>query len=59
MTDPTPTFDRPPPPESHWSLFAHMSNEHELTLLDSELEDIINLCEQIIKARERQRRVQP
>ena len=51
-----PTFDQAYPPlQSNWWLFRYMSIEHDMTLLDSELEDIINLCEQIIKARERKR----
>lgn len=40
------------PPGSNYQLFEHMVNEHALTLLDSELEDIIAVCGRIIEARE-------
>lgn len=38
-----------PQPNFYYPLFQHMSHEHGLTLLDSELADIIRVCREIDK----------
>lgn len=35
------------PSSSYYALFAHMSEEHDLTLVDSELEDICRVVEKM------------
>lgn len=35
----------------YWPLFEHMSNHHGLTLLDSELEDIVQVVKQLSGSR--------
>lgn len=32
----------------YYELFQHMSEEHDLILLDSQMQDIVNICAKII-----------
>jgi len=33
--------------EMYYDLFSHLSNEHDLTLLDSQLEEIIRIVDEM------------